>query len=600
MRKWIGKFKTISIQKKMAIAMLVTPVLSSLIILGFYYNYTREFYREKVAIFQENNRKNMTANVNNILRQIDTVSDQVLGLAVLSSEFENYSEKSTYDRLLLYRKITSQLTNICISNDTIDNIYILDFDGNGFSSNSEWNEDVYKEGLAEPLSRDQQGKTVILPPHRAAYRYRGNGDKAPYMVSLLIYLNRYTQSGAIGLIQMDIPYEKIRKSVELLEMTQSDFSFIVDENDYLIYAPDSADIGKKASNVVYGNYNLGDLWEKVNADYKKENNGEQSLIKKAALFNKKWYLIQVNSDVMFREELGKIQNTWLLVFVICLLCALGLSLSLSHSITKPIAGLIKSMGKVSQGNFNIQVEKPDNKDLAELVESFNTMILEVDVLMKENIQKEHEKTRMEMMALNAKINSHFLYNTLNTIKWQAISQSQMDIANSIVALTKILEYSCKNTLDMVALREEIQFIEDYIYIQNMRYGSSVVVKYQIEDDCRECLVLKMLLQPIVENALIHAFDNSGEGNVITVTCKKNKGHMKISVYDNGRGFQYEGFDKLTGIGLNNIKDRLELNFGTESEMQIYSVIGEGTCVTIVFPIVEGGKAADESLTDRRR
>lgn len=303
---------------------------------------------------------------------------------------------------------------------------------------------------------------------------------------------------------------------------------------------------------------------------------------------------------MFREELGKIQNTWLLVFVICLLCALGLSLSLSHSITKPIAGLIKSMGKVSQGNFNIQVEKPDNKDLAELVESFNTMILEVDVLMKENIQKEHEKTRMEMLALNAKINSHFLYNTLNTIKWQAISKSQMDIANSIVALTKILEYSCKNTLDMVALREEIQFIEDYIYIQNMRYGSSVVVKYQIEDDCRECLVLKMLLQPIVENALIHAFDNSGEGNVITVTCKKNKGHMKISVYDNGRGFQYEGFDKLTGIGLSNIKDRLELNFGTESEMQIYSVIGEGTRVTIVFPIVEGGKAAYESLTDRRR
>ena len=361
-------------------------------------------------------------------------------------------------------------------------------------------------------------------------------------------------------------------------------------------------IGKRPdyADVVYGNYNLGDLWEKVNADNKKENNREQSLIKKAALFNKKWYLIQVNSDAMFREELGKIQNTWLLVFVICLLCALGLSLSLSHSITKPIAGLIKSMGKVSQGNFNIQVEKPDNKDLAELVESFNTMILEVDVLMQENIQKEHEKTRMEMLALNAKINSHFLYNTLNTIKWQAISKSQMDIANSIVALTKILEYSCKNTLDMVALREEIQFIEDYIYIQNMRYGSSVVVKYQIEDDCRECLVLKMLLQPIVENALIHAFDNSGEGNVITVTCKKNKGHMKISVYDNGRGFQYEGFDKLTGIGLSNIKDRLELNFGTESEMQIYSVIGEGTRVTIVFPIVEGGKAAYESLTDRRR
>ncbi|MDD5805035.1 cache domain-containing sensor histidine kinase [Blautia sp. HCP3S3_H10_1] len=595
MRKWIGKFKTISIQKKMAIAMLVTPVLSSLVILGFYYNYTREFYREKVAIFQENNRKNMTANVNNILRQIDTISDQVLGLAVLSSEFEGYSEKSTYDRLLLYRKITSQLTNICISNDTVDNIYILDFDGNGFSSNSEWNEELYKTQLEEPLSKMQQGKKVVLPPHRATYRYRGNADKAPYMVSLLIYLNQYTQSGAIGLIQMDIPYEKIRKSVELLEMTESDFSFIVDEDNYLIYAPDSSDIGKEAGNITYGKYNLGELVTKCGQD---EENAEKSLIKRVELSNKEWYLIQVNSDAMFREELGKIQNTWLLVFTICLLCALGLSLSLSHSITKPIAVLIKGMGKVSQGNFDIQVDKPDNKDLAELVEGFNTMIREVDVLMKENIQKEHEKTRMEMMALNAKINSHFLYNTLNTIKWQAISQNQMDIANSIVALTKILEYSCKNTVDMVALKEEIRFIEDYIYIQNMRYGSNVAVKYQVEKGCEECLVLKMLLQPIVENALIHAFDNNGKENIITVTCAKKSGQLKICVYDNGCGFQYEGFDKLTGIGLNNIKDRLEINFGKESEMRIHSIIGEGTCVTVVFPIVEGGKTANESLTDR--
>jgi len=128
-------------------------------------------------------------------------------------------------------------------------------------------------------------------------------------------------------------------------------------------------------------------------------------------------------------------------------------------------------------------------------------------------------------------------------------------------------------------------------------------------------VLKMLLQPIVENALIHAFDNSGEGNVITVTCKKNKGHMKISVYDNGRGFQYEGFDKLTGIGLNNIKDRLLfvicllLSYFIPKHFFAFSYVAlsissteirEGTRVTIVFPIVEGGKAADESLTDRRR
>ena len=145
-------------------------------------------------------------------------------------------------------------------------------------------------------------------------------------------------------------------------------------------------------------------------------------------------------------------------------------------------------------------------ELSELVSGFNTMIQEVDMLMKENIQKEHDKTRMEMIALNAKINSHFLYNTLNTIKWQAIAEKQMGIAESIVALTKILEYSFRNTLDMVPLEDELRFIEDYIYFQSIRYACSVKMKYDIEDACRHCLVPKMILQPIVENALLHAFD----------------------------------------------------------------------------------------------
>ena len=133
MKKWIKKFKAISICKKIIIAMLITPIVSSLIILGFYYSYTKKFYREKVEIFQDNNRKSITANINNILRQIDTISEQLLGLTVLSSEFEGYSQKSAYERLLLNRKITSQLTNICISNDIIDHVYMMDFEGNGFS-----------------------------------------------------------------------------------------------------------------------------------------------------------------------------------------------------------------------------------------------------------------------------------------------------------------------------------------------------------------------------------------------------------------------------------------------------------------------------------
>ncbi len=584
MKRWRKKTEALSLHKKIAIAMFITPVLSSLIIFCFYYGYMKDFYHEKVEVFQENNRENMTANVQNILRQIETVSSEVLGMAALSEDFDGYSQKNAYEKLLLNREITGQFTNICISNEMIDHIYMLDFDGNGFSSNSEWDIQRYREEMEIPLDVGQKGRSVILPPHQARYRHLGGSAKGPYMISLVTYLNRFTKSGSIGLIQIDIPYSKIRAAMELLKMTEEDFSFLVDEEGYLVYAPREEDAGKKASQVEYGSYHLGKLWEKVS-------NGEHpaGVVSTKAMGRGKWTLIQINSNSMLLEEMGKMQKTWILIFLVCLVCAGIFSLSLSHGVTKPIINLIGSMGKVSKGNFNIQVEIPESRELSELAVSFNSMIQEVDSLMKENIQKEREKTRMQMMALNAKINSHFLYNTLNTVKWQAISKNQMEIAESIVALTKILEYSYKNTPDLVKLEEELKFIEDYLYIQNLRYGRKVSMVYEIEEACKKSYVLKMLLQPVVENALLHGFKYGGENNRITLRCTMENGHMKICIYDNGSGFHYEGFDRLTGIGLNNIRERLELNFGREGHMEIWSTPGEGTSVTLAFPVIREGK-----------
>lgn len=594
MRKWRERMEALSLSKKVAAAMLLTPILSSLIILIFYYGYMRQFYREKVTIFQENNRQAMAVNLRNISKQMDYVSSQLLGMAVLDEDFGGYSQKTPYEKLVLNREVNAQLINICISNEFIDNIYMMDFEGNSYTSNGKWDQKSYLEEMDVEIHKDQEGRSEILPPHPANYRYLGSTSSDVYMVSLVIYLNRYTKSGAIGLIQIDIPYEKVRKAVELLEMTEEDFSFIVDGKKRLIYAPNKEDVGKEIEKVTFGTYSLGEVWRQA----QKEASG--TAVVSVPLEMGDWTLVQVNSDSMLQEELGKMQNTWSLIFLICLLCAVGCSLSLSQSITRPITNLIRSMGKVGKGNFNIQVEQPGNRELAALVCSFNSMIQEVDSLMKENIQKEHEKTRVQMMALNAKINSHFLYNTLNTIKWQAITLKQMDIANSIVALTKILEYSYKNSPDLVPMKDEIAFIQDYIFIQNIRYGSHVSVEYDLEEDSRECLVLKMLLQPIVENALLHGFQSREGRNVIVLQCRKVQECMEVCIFDNGKGFVYEGFDKLTGIGLNNVKERLELYFGEKGRLELSSVVGQGTHVTLWFPIIrEKGEEIDETTADRR-
>lgn len=574
------KVEKMSLSRKIALAMFLTPLLSSLIIFVLYYGYMKDFYREKVEIFQENNRETMCSNVKALLRQVDYVSSQVLGLAVLSDDFSGYSQKNSYERMLLNKEINSLLINISISNEMIDNIYLVDFDGNTFTSNSDWDRQQYLKEMDISLSREQEGRREIVPPHQVLYRHISGTSSAPYMISVMIYLNRYTESESIGLVQIDIAYEKMREAMEYVEMTEEDFAFVVDAEGNLIYAPEKEDAGRQASEASYGGYQLGELYREA---FEKD---RPSFLQVKSLGKAGWKLIQVNGDSMLHEELARIQKTWILIFVVCLLCAACFSLSLSHSITKPVVTLIKSMGEISRGNFNIQVEQPEQPELAELVSSFNSMIQEVDTLMKENIQKEHDKTRMEMMALNAKINSHFLYNTLNTIKWQAIAEKQMGIAESIVALTKILEYSFRNTLDMVSLQDELKFIEDYIYIQRIRYACSVEMQYNMEDTCQNCLVPKMILQPIVENALLHAFDKAAKDNRIVVSCVSEAPIMRITVYDNGKGFDYQGFDRLTGIGLTNVMDRLLLNFGERGRLEIESEVGQGTTVIMEMPLME--------------
>lgn len=159
----------------------------------------------------------------------------------------------------------------------------------------------------------------------------------------------------------------------------------------------------------------------------------------------------------------------------------------------------------------------------------------------------------------------------------------MPIAESIVALTRILEYSYKDTGNLVVLEQEIAFINDYACVQNMRYDSHVKIRYDMEPGTEKCMILKMLLQPIVENAFMYAFDREAAENLVWIQCARRGEKLTITIKDNGKGFVFQGMDKLTGIGLNNILQRMKLNFGEDGRLEINSISGEGTCVTVTVP-----------------
>ena len=162
----------------------------------------------------------------------------------------------------------------------------------------------------------------------------------------------------------------------------------------------------------------------------------------------------------------------------------------------------------------------------------------------------------------------------------------------IVALVNMLEYSCKKIDMPVFIPEEIKFIKNYVCIQEGRCCSSVHIKFDIDPKLENCLILKMLLQPVVENAMQHGFGEDNIDNRILITGRLLGDRVQFQIRDNGQGFLYEGFDKLTGVGLYNIQDRIRLNYGDNYGVELESKPGEGTAVTVEIPVCQKAEEAD--------
>lgn len=576
----IGKrnFERLSVKTQVMIGVMIVPVVSSLILLIFFYRNIRGFYVERVQDMQRHTVDLVAGDLEDFVKQCETVSEQVLGLVVFQDDLEGYSQKSAYEKLLLTRNINAQILNIKLANKVVDHIYLLNFDGQGFSTNTEWNKRVFLEGLPAKPVFGQQGRKLVIPPREAEYVYINPAKSIPLRISYVMYLNQYTKSGTIGLLQLDVKYSQLEHIMKNAVLGEGDFSFILDGEGRMIYAPEKELAGKSLAEAAYQGRALRQF-----ADKRDGERTDTDTVRVRAIAGSDWKLVQVNSDTLLNRELGKAMATWIMVLAVYIVCAISVSVSIARGITTPIMAMIDSMKAAGRGNFKVRILDSYNKELASLSENFSQMVSKIDVLMRENIQKEHEKTALQMQALNARINSHFLYNTLNGIKWQAIKSGQMPIAESIVALTRILEYSYKDTGNLVSLEEEISFINDYAYVQNMRYGSHVRLQYDIEPGTEKCMILKMLLQPIVENAFMYAFDREEKENIVGIKCIRDENKLIITVRDNGKGFAFQGMDKLTGIGLNNILQRMKLNFEEEGRLEINSASGEGTCVIVTVP-----------------
>ncbi len=302
----------------------------------------------------------------------------------------------------------------------------------------------------------------------------------------------------------------------------------------------------------------------------------------------KTYSVVAVQDIF--PQAAQLRGTIAMIVMLAVFAGLVAVTVLSCSITAPIRELSNAMKQVEQENFDIEIQSRRKDEIGHLITSFHYMVGKIRQLICEVYQKKIEQKNAEIRALQAQINPHFLYNTLDSINWMLIERDEQDISDVVISLGEILRYAVSGQNHLVPLGSEARYIESYLFIQKNRLEDRLNYQWELAEDTLDVLVPRLIMQPIVENAVIHGIEPLKKGGVILMKAWIEKEMLLIRVTDNGRGMNQEelealrekisGTDEIENIGMRNIQRRMELTYGQEQAMEIESVQGEGTTITL--------------------
>ena len=299
-------------------------------------------------------------------------------------------------------------------------------------------------------------------------------------------------------------------------------------------------------------------------------------------------------------EIEKTVKVAIGLFIILLIVIFILSEIFSSSITKPLENLCSSIKLVGDGDFSTRVLDSGSDEITTLTTTFNTMTEKIEGLVDDVKVEQLNLRKTELKLMQAQINPHFLYNTLDTIIWLAESKKNEDVVAMVEALSKFFRIALSKGNDLITLKEEEMHVRSYLEIQQYRYQDILEYEINIPKELGECKILKLVLQPIVENALYHGIKNRRGMGKITVEGSYEKEAILLKIRDNGIGMTQEQLEKTRrilqsgiidehdgshGFGLANVNGRLQLNYGSEFGITVTSTEGVGSEFTVRIPAI---------------
>lgn len=401
----------------------------------------------------------------------------------------------------------------------------------------------------------------------------------------------------LGYVILYIPESALEKRYSRLDESVG-YSYLLASNDVVISHEDTAAIGSRQidsrkydTDIPFASFNDRingvDSIVTVSRLDRHEYSGE-SILKGSG-----WRIVSVVSREMLVEPLNRINKTIALLALAALTASVLVTGRIARGITRPIRSMgrrLKSFGRQEAPEEVLLFEENRRDEMWELESAYNDMLLRITELMEKNRRQSEQTRKQELTALQAQINPHFLYNTLDVVAWLAKIKKQPEIEQLILALGSFFRISLHKGEQFIRVSEEIELLRSYVTIEKIRFPGKISIEYRVEADIMDCSMMKIVLQPLVENAIKHGLSQlEGEGHILVEGRRGEGEDLLFEVRDDGVGFEVpESFlekgsaavQPEGGYGLRNVHERIRLSCGEGYGLSIRSVPGEGTAVRV--------------------
>ncbi|MCD9023245.1 cache domain-containing sensor histidine kinase [Cohnella silvisoli] len=369
--------------------------------------------------------------------------------------------------------------------------------------------------------------------------------------------------------------------------------YIINDKGEIISSSDGNNIGdiSPAASNIHKEANFGSY-------VSKETNGQVQIVY-YKLKNTNWHIVREIPLAIYSGQLFSMQKIIVIIFSFSMLFIFMASFYWLRKVMEPLNKLAGKMRDLSSGKLGLTFSRIPNNEVGVVIKRFNEMSLSIVGLISKNDQIQEEKRKLEIEALQSQINPHFIYNTLNMIKWMAAMIKAKNIYESIVALGNMMRPAFKDTEPMCTLKEEIEYLENYLRIMNWRYGNRIRFELNIPENLFGCRILKFILQPFIENSVIHGMKNHRNDIGLTIDGTENGDDFIITISDTGGGIDPQKLIEINetldnpnklksknhsaSIGIYNVNRRILLSFGDPYGVRVESSGSEGTRVSILLP-----------------